>query len=133
MRGHAYGVGRVTTTVDLPAEALTIVAAPPEMLSQRNVEAVTGIPARVYLEEIRASGFPLPVIKIGKLRLVDREAFVSHLRSRASLPACRPQPRSSGAAAVLAEVGIELGPAGAEEGGPPLPRQGGRGKIRRKK
>src|SRR3712207_6406867 len=99
MRGHARGVGRGTTTVELPAEALTIVAAPPEMLSQRNVEAVTGILARVYLEEIRSPAFPLAVLKLGKLRLVDREEFVSYLRSRASPPAPRGRPRTSGAAA----------------------------------
>jgi len=57
--------------------------APPELLSQRNVEAVTGIPARVYLEEIRAPGFPLAVIKLGKLRLVERASFVAWLRERA--------------------------------------------------
>jgi len=77
---------RVTTTIELPAEAVTVVAAPPEMHPQRNVEAVTGIPARVYLEEIRASGFPLPVVKLGKLRLVNREGFLAYLRSQASRP-----------------------------------------------
>ncbi len=77
---------RLTTTIEIPLEALTITAAPPEMLSQRNVEAVTGIPARVYLEAIRSSGFPLPVVKLGKLRLIDRTAFLSYLRTLAERP-----------------------------------------------
>ncbi|AGP40268.1 hypothetical protein [Sorangium cellulosum] len=57
------------------------------MLSQKNVEAVTGIPARVFLDTIRAPGFPLPVTKLGKLRLVPREAFVAYLRARNEEPA----------------------------------------------
>lgn len=74
----------VTTTVVLPADAFTITAALPEMLSQNNIEAVTGIGVRVYLETIRAAGFPLKVTKIGGLRLVDRAAFVTWLRSGAA-------------------------------------------------
>jgi len=73
---------QIVTTLSIPAEAITVIAAPPEMLSQKNIEAVTGIPARVYLEEIRSPGFPLKVIKLGKLRLVDRAAFVAWLRER---------------------------------------------------
>lgn len=89
------GRARLTTTIEIPLEALTITAAPPEMLSQRNVEAVTGIPARVYLDAIRSSGFPLPVARLGKLRLVDRTAFLSYLRTlaeRPALPALTPVP-----------------------------------------
>ncbi|WP_437996482.1 hypothetical protein WMF26_36340 [Sorangium sp. So ce185] len=51
------------------------------MLSQKNVASVTGIPARVFLDTIRAPGFPLPVAKLGKLRLVRREAFVAYLQA----------------------------------------------------
>lgn len=87
-------------------------AAPPEMLSQKNVEAVTGIPARVYLEEVRAPHFPLPVVKLGKLRLVNRAAFVAYLESLA-VPSGSTEHHAGGVAhddeiaGVLAEVGVE--------------------------
>ena len=127
------GKASLTTTIEIPTEAITLTAAPPDMLSQKNVETVTGIPARVYLEEIRAPGFPLPVVKLGKLRLVDREVFLAYLRSQASRPTPRSESRPSAAAAVLAEVGIELGSTGVEAVSPSLPRPGSRGKIRREK
>ncbi|WP_234022767.1 hypothetical protein [Sorangium cellulosum] len=108
---------------ELDERALTITAPQPEMLSQKNVESVTGIPARVFLDTIRAPGFPLPVTKLGKLRLVQREAFVVFLRALARDPAPRraaadPAPRQAaaeaaaedertGVAAVLAAVGLE--------------------------
>ena len=75
-----------TATLAIPLDGLTVTAPQPEMLSQKNVEAVTGIPARVFLDTIRAPGFPLPVTKLGKLRLVQREAFVSHLQALATAP-----------------------------------------------
>ncbi|HZX00737.1 MAG TPA: hypothetical protein VFF45_00690 [Bacilli bacterium] len=75
------GKASLTTTIEIPTEAITLTAAPPDMLSQKNVETVTGIPARVYLEEIRAPGFPLPVMKLGKLRLVERGPFLEYLRT----------------------------------------------------
>lgn len=117
---QARGRARLTTTIELPLEALTITAAPPAMLSQRNVEAVTGIPARVYLEAIRGSGFPLPVAKLGKLRLVERTVFLSYLRTLAEGSAPRvmatervraaPRPASApdrnGVDAVLGELGF---------------------------
>lgn len=76
----------LTATIQLSSEALTFVAAPPETLSQRNVEAVTGIPARNYLEAIRAPDFPLEVSRLGKLRIVDRASFVTWLRTPRNLP-----------------------------------------------
>ncbi|WP_234022778.1 hypothetical protein [Sorangium cellulosum] len=54
-----------TATLAIPLDGLTITAPQPEMLSQKNVESVTGIPARVFLDAIRAPGFPLPVAKLG--------------------------------------------------------------------
>ena len=106
--------GHVTATIEIPAESLMVIAAPPQMLSQRNVEAVLGIPARVFLQEIRAAGFPMPVMKLGKLRLVERAAFVAHLQSLASGPAPTPSlerpsagAEASGIAAIIAEVGLE--------------------------
>ncbi|WP_437665491.1 hypothetical protein [Sorangium sp. So ce1182] len=100
-------------TLAIPLDGLTITAPPPEMLSQRNVEAVTGIPARVFLDTIRAPGFPLPVTKLGKLRLVERGAFVAHLRALASEPELRRDADAderTRVAAVLAAAGLESVP-----------------------
>lgn len=47
------------TTLAIPLDGLTVVATPPETLSQRNVEQVTGIPLHVFLDTIRTPGFPL--------------------------------------------------------------------------
>ncbi|WP_437659819.1 hypothetical protein [Sorangium sp. So ce1182] len=102
-----------TATLAIPLDGLTITAPPPEMLSQKNVEAVTGIPARVFLDTIRAPGFTLPVTKLGKLRLVQREAFVAHLRALASEPELRRNEEAdvrSRVAAVLAAAGLESVP-----------------------
>ncbi|WP_433935276.1 hypothetical protein AB3662_11295 [Sorangium cellulosum] len=104
-----------TATLAIPLDGLTITAPQPEMLSQKNVEAVTGIPARVFLDTIRAPGFPLPVTKLGKLRLVQREAFVSHLQALATAPAARRNAEAdeeTRVAAVLAAVGLEAVPGG---------------------
>ncbi|WP_437981124.1 hypothetical protein [Sorangium sp. So ce117] len=102
-----------TATLAIPLDGLTITAPQPEMLSQKNVEAVTGIPARVFLDTIRAPGFPLPVTKLGKLRLVEREAFVAYLRALAGEPASRRTAEvdeRTRVAAVLASVGLESVP-----------------------
>ncbi|CAN96249.1 hypothetical protein predicted by Glimmer/Critica [Sorangium cellulosum So ce56] len=87
-RGLAQPV-TATATLAIPLDGLTITAPQPEMLSQKNVESVTGIPARVFLDTIRAPGFPLPVTKFGKLRLIQREAFVAYLQALACDPASR--------------------------------------------
>ncbi|WP_437274616.1 hypothetical protein WME90_25540 [Sorangium sp. So ce375] len=54
------------------------------MLSQEDVESVTGIPARIFLDTIRAPGFTLPVTKLGKPRLLQREAFIAYRQARCS-------------------------------------------------
>ncbi len=69
----------VTATLAIPSDAIRVIAAPPDTLTQRNVEAVTGLPPRVYLEVIRTPTFPLRVAKLGKLRIVNRAAFVEWL------------------------------------------------------
>ncbi len=69
----------VTATLAIPSHAIRVIAAPPHTLTQRNVEAVTGLPPRVYLEVIRTPTFPLRVAKLGKLRIVNRAAFVEWL------------------------------------------------------
>ena len=67
---------RVTATFALPLDNITVQAPSPDLLSQRNVEAITGIPQRAFLETIRSPSFPLQVTKMGALRIVDRVAFV---------------------------------------------------------
>ena len=67
----------ITATLAIPPNALRFTAPPPETISQRNVEAVTGIPSRIYLGVVRAPEFPLPVTRLGKLRIVNRSAFVA--------------------------------------------------------
>jgi hypothetical protein len=69
----------VTATLAIPSDAIRVIAAPPDTLTQRNIEAVTGLPPRVYLEVLRTSTFPLRVAKLGKLRIVNRVAFVEWL------------------------------------------------------
>jgi hypothetical protein len=71
--------GIVTATLAIPSDAIRVIAAPPDTLTQRNIEAVTGLPPRVYLEVIRTPTFPLRVAKLGKLRIVNRAAFVEWL------------------------------------------------------
>lgn len=70
---------QILVTVPIPRAALTVVASPPVLLSQRNVEQVTGIPAESYLRMLRSADFSLTILAEGKLRLVDREAFVAWL------------------------------------------------------
>ncbi|MGK3986502.1 hypothetical protein WME99_25880 [Sorangium sp. So ce136] len=97
-------------TLAIPLDGLTITAPQPEMLSQKNVESVTGIPARVFLDTIRSPGFPLHVMKLGKLRLVRREAFVAYLQTMANDPASHraaEQDERTRVAAVLAAAGLE--------------------------
>lgn len=113
------GAPVLTATIALPADSFTVIASPPELLSQINVEVVIAVSSRVYLETIRAPGFPLAVMKLGKLRLVDRAAFVGWLRSQAaasSSTSTAPANDSAGVDVqegdgVLAEIGLERVPA----------------------
>jgi len=73
---------RVTTTVTLPPDALTVVAPHPEMISQINVEQTLGIPVRIYLELLREDDCPLEVTSLGKLRLVHRKQLLRWLPVR---------------------------------------------------
>ena len=72
----------VTATLAIPSDVIRVIAAPPDTLTQRNVEAVTGLPPRVYLEVIRTPTFPLRVAKLGKLRIVNKAAFVEWLEDQ---------------------------------------------------
>jgi len=63
----------------IPNEAIRVTAAPPDTITQRNVESATGVPPRAYLEAVRDPGFPLAVTRLGKLRIVNRAAFITWL------------------------------------------------------
>jgi len=69
-------------SLDLP-DGITVVAPLPELLSQRNVEAVLGLPVARFKELLGEAGCP-EAIKVGHLRLVDRVAFVGWLRVRSA-------------------------------------------------
>lgn len=73
----------VTAMLAIPNDAIRVVAAPPDTISQRNVEATTGVPSRAYLEAVRDPGFPLAVTRLGKLRIVNRAAFIAWLEKGA--------------------------------------------------
>lgn len=105
----------ITATLAIPRDVIRVVAPPPETLSQRNVEAVTGIPARVFLEAVRAPSFPLPVTRLGKLRIVGRAAFVAWLQEGAkghavtqhdAAPVDEPEELPEEAGDILAAVGL---------------------------
>jgi hypothetical protein len=101
---------QILVTVPIPREALTLVAPPPVLVSQKNVERVIGVPPESYLRMLRAPDFTPPIIADGKLRLVRREDFVAWLATHRKAPA-RPAPAahpgktSDGAADILREVG----------------------------
>ncbi len=85
-------------TIELPAEALCIVAAPPLWISQFTCESTLGLRRRTYLElaiRYRASGGE--VICAGRTRLVQVDRFVDWLRDRAR---CQPGPDAELAEAV---------------------------------
>lgn len=82
------------------------------LLSQRTVEAVTGIPASIYLERVKAPGFPVRVIKIGKLRLVDCGEFVAWLKAgtRRQSPPVEIDEVEQERRTALEEIGHDPGP-----------------------
>lgn len=73
----------IHATLSIPEHAVHVTAAPPETITQRNVEAVTGLSVRAYLEAVRDPGFPLKVTKLGKWRIVNRAAFITWLEKGA--------------------------------------------------
>ena len=75
--------GIVMAPLANPSDAIRVIAAPPDTISQKNVEAATGVSVRVYLESIRDPSFPLPVTRLGKLRIVNRLAFIAWLEKGA--------------------------------------------------
>ena len=75
--------GIVVASLAIPSDAIRVIAAPPDTISQKNVESATGVSARVYLESIRDPSFPLHVTRLGKLRIVNRVAFIAWLEKGA--------------------------------------------------
>jgi len=113
--------GFIQATLAIPENAVRVISALPETITQRNVEAVTGLPARTFLELLRSPGFPLRVRHIGKLRVVNRAAFVQWLevgepnqdrvialalRTSDTRPVENVKAAPEGADALLASVGL---------------------------
>lgn len=71
----------VAVTVRVPVDELAGVAPRPEFISQLNCEHVTGLSRRKFLETTRRDDFPVPVKRVGKLRLVPYDQFVAWLRN----------------------------------------------------
>lgn len=78
------------------------VTAPPEYYSQLNCELL-GINRRIYLELLRRPGAPAAT-RIGKLRLVHRDAMLEYMRRLADL-APKPVEELDGGDRVLMEIG----------------------------
>lgn len=76
----------VVVSLRLSRDALSVTAPPPAFVHQGNVEAVIGVPRKRYLRDLHAPGFPIDIIPMGKLRLVDREAYLAYLRSKGQPP-----------------------------------------------
>lgn len=71
----------IEAVVRLPDAAVTVQAAPPELVSQRTCLDVLGIPRRTYLDSLPAfRGSGHDVLTLGRLRLVDRADYVAWLR-----------------------------------------------------
>lgn len=97
---------------------LTVQVAPPDLLCQTNVEAVTGITPRVFLRELvplfRAAGGD--VAERGKLRLVRRESFIAWLMSSRAEPRTSPAKKPDGADELALELGLRVVDGGRRHG-----------------
>ena len=126
----------VKATLVIPEKAVRIIAAPPDTLTQRNVEAATGIPPRVYLDLIRSPGFPVRVTKVGKLRVVSRLAFLAWLEQEglgmeAMPPSVPMNDNRTGPEAPPSSIGRVLDKIGMERRPEPLDRRMRNGRRRR--
>lgn len=91
--------------VPVPRDSFVVQAPLPELISQRNA-SIVGFGAREFLDRIRRPDCPVRVIKVGKLRLVNREEFVAWLYAlHAERDTSREQPQDE-ADAVLSEIGL---------------------------
>ncbi len=67
--------GYVRATLAIPEHAVRVIASPPETLTQRNIEAVTGLPVRTFLRALAAaSGQNLFVLRASLDALMMRLA-----------------------------------------------------------
>lgn len=84
----------------------------PITVHQNTVEGVIGISSRSYLEELRKPGFPLDVIRQGKLRIVNTDAFMDYLRQKSKRVAKveAPKRERDESDAMLEDLGIEVMP-----------------------
>jgi hypothetical protein len=101
----------VTVPLAIPRSALTIVAPPPDTVSQKTSLAVLGIDRRPFLAALpafRADGGA--VFELGRLRLVRREAFVAWLGLKATNPT---RPEEDGAVSFVRELGLRVVEGGA--------------------
>lgn len=72
--------GTIRASIELPATAVVVHAAPPELVSQKTSEMVLGIGRRAFLESLPGfRGTGGEVIALGRLRLVRRESYVAWL------------------------------------------------------
>jgi hypothetical protein len=97
----------IRLSLDVPASAFTVVAGPPEYISQRTVEHETGVPPRSYLEDLASGTYDGEVIKRGKLRITHRAEYVAFLRRRSEAARAvveSAEPRG----AVLADLGLRV-------------------------
>lgn len=84
---------------------------PPDFYSQRNCEQLLGLRPRTFLELIRRDDAPA-VVKVGKARLVRRDAMLSYLERRESVakatePRAAEPCRLDGPDLILAEMGCK--------------------------
>lgn len=89
----------------LPRSALGT-AARAEFFSQENSLELLGLPRRAFLELLRRADAP-PVVRVGKLRLVEREPMLAFLRA-SRVRDVRPSvelDKLDGPDRVLAEIG----------------------------
>ena len=93
----------IRASIELPAGSVVVQAAAPELVSQKTSEMVLGIGKRAYLDslpEYRCAGGE--VISLGRLRLVNRESYVTWLSERMT------ESKDDGTAELAAELGFRM-------------------------
>mgnify|MGYP001619083633 CR=1 FL=1 len=77
-------VANLTATIPIPPGALVVSAAPPDAITQRNVEAVLGLTGAEFKRLLGL--YPGHVTALGRLRLVRRTDFAEWLLTYRSTP-----------------------------------------------
>lgn len=75
-----------TGTFNLSIDEIEIRGPLPEYASERNCEMVYGLAPRAFGALLRKRGFPLPIVRVGRQKLVERAAFTAYLRTLAVRP-----------------------------------------------